>query len=169
MANARIEHVYDCSEDTFWNRLIFDEEYNRRLFREALGFPQHELVKSEDTDTHLKRVVQVTPKLSEMPGPIKKLIGDSLSYREEGSFDKKARRYSLTIIPSKLADKMTVTGVIRTESLGDKKCRRIFETTVKCDIFGVGGMVEKRLIGDMEASYAAAARFTNQFVVEKGY
>ena len=39
MADARIEHIFNCSEDTFWNKLFLDEEYNRRLFKEALEFP----------------------------------------------------------------------------------------------------------------------------------
>src|SRR5262245_16286338 len=34
MADTRIEHVYNCSEDTFWNKVFLDDDYNQRLFKE---------------------------------------------------------------------------------------------------------------------------------------
>ena len=35
-------------------------------------------------------------------------------------------------------------------------------------IFGVGGLLEKKMIADLEKSYAKSADFTNAFVAEKG-
>ena len=35
-------------------------------------------------------------------------------------------------------------------------------------IFGVGGLLEKKLLGDLERSYEKSAAFTNAFVSEKG-
>ena len=167
MADVYIEHTYNCSEDTFWNQVFFDEEYNRRLFREALGFPHWAIKKQDDQGDRIERVVEVTPKVGELPGPIKKIIGDSVSYREEGVYDKKSRRYRIKIVPSKLADKLTIEGELYLEPVGDH-CKRIFKAQVTAKIFGLGGIVEKRLIADMEQSYAIGARFTNQFIAEKG-
>src|SRR5688500_17961642 len=48
MAEARIEHVFNCSEETFWTKLFFDQEYNRRLFTEELAFPVWKEVSKED-------------------------------------------------------------------------------------------------------------------------
>jgi len=31
MAEIRVAHVFKCSEETFWTKVFFDDEYNRRL------------------------------------------------------------------------------------------------------------------------------------------
>jgi hypothetical protein len=167
MADVRIEHTYDCSVDTFWDRIFFDDEYNRRLYKEALGFPGWEVVKKQDKGNTVEREVDVTPKLGDLPGPIKKVVGDNVGYREVGEFDKSAKRYRIDIVPNKLADKLTVKGELWCEALGENKCRRIFAAKVTAKIFGIGGMLEKRLVADMEHSYAVGARFTNEFIIEK--
>ncbi len=168
MADVRIEHIYNCNADTFWDKIIFDDEYNRRLFKEALEFPHYEVTKSEDGEKELRRTVNVVPKLGPMPGPVKKLIGDGLGYEEEGVFDKAARRYKIKITPNKLADKMKIEGVLYVEPKGEGKVNRIFECSVNVKIFGIGGLVEKQIIGDMQNSYAKGAEFTNKYLAEKG-
>jgi hypothetical protein len=168
MAETRIEHVYNCSEDTFWNKLFLDEEYNRRLFKDALGFPVYDVTESKETDTEVRRSIKAVPKLGPMPGPLKAVIGEGIGYVENGVLDKKARRYTSDITPNKLADKVTIKGAMTTQPKGDNKCLRVFECKVNAKIFGVGGMLEKRVISDMQESYAVAAEFTNKYIAEKG-
>ena len=167
MAEVRIEHVYNCSEDTFWNKLFFDDAYNTGLFKEALQFPVYEKLKQDEDDKEIRRSINVVPKLGPMPGPLKAVIGEGLGYREDGVYDKKTRRYALVITPNKLADKVTVKGTLYTKAQGDK-CVRVFDCTVVAKIFGVGGMLEKRLIADMEESYKKGADFSNKWLAEKG-
>jgi hypothetical protein len=164
--DTRIVHTYNCSESTFWDELFLDEEYNRRLYLEALRFHAWKVVKNETVGDEVHRDIEVVPRLGDMPGPMKKVLGDNLKYREEGVFNKAERRYSLRIIPSTLADKTQVTGIMHTEPIDDKSCRRVFEVTVAVKIFGLGGMMEKHLIGDITKSYAVGAKFTNAFLAE---
>jgi len=110
MAEARIEHIFNCSEDTFWNKVFFDADYNKRLFREELAFPRWEEVSKEDKGDQIRRVIEIVPKMADLPGPLKKLAGDGVSYREEGIFDKKTRRYKVTIHPNRLSDKLFIKG-----------------------------------------------------------
>jgi hypothetical protein len=168
MAETRIEHIYNCSEDTFWQKIFFDEEYNRKLFKEALAFPVYEQTSLEDSDTQVRRTIKVVPKLGPMPGPLKAVIGEGIGYQEKGVFDKKTRRYAIDITPNKLADKVSITGTLFTEPRGDDKCNRVFECKVVAKIFGVGGMLEKRVIADMQDSYAKGAEFSNRYIAEKG-
>mgnify|MGYP003382607698 FL=1 len=167
MADVRIEHVYNCSEDAFWDKMFFDDAYNEDLFKKALAFPVYEKLKQDETESELRRSINVVPKLGPMPGPLKAVIGEGLGYREDGVFDKKTRRYSIVITPNKLADKMTIKGTLYTKSQGDK-CVRHFDCTVVAKIFGVGGMLEKRIIADMEDSYKKGADFSNQWIADKG-
>jgi hypothetical protein len=167
MAETRIEHIYNCSEDTFWNEVFFDDEYNRRLFKEALAFPVYEQVDRKETDSEIRRSIKVVPKLGPMPGPLKAVIGEGIGYQENGVYDKKTRRYTIDITPNKLADKVTIKGLLYTEPRGADKCNRVFECSVTAKIFGVGGMLEKRVIADMQESYAKGAEFTNRYLAEK--
>lgn len=168
MADVRIEHTYNCDPDTVWDKFFFDAEYNTRLFKEGLKFPAYEQIKFEETDTEIRRSVEVTPELGPMPGPLKKLIGDGLGYREDGVFNKATKRYKLVITPNKLSDKVSITGEMWMEGKGDGKSTRIFTCSVNAKIFGVGGMLEKKTIEDMKKSYEVGAEFTNKYIAEKG-
>lgn len=169
MAQLRIEHTFNCSADTFWEKIFFDSEYNERLFKDVLRFPEWKVVKNEDRGPTVERVVEVTPRIGELPAPLKKAIGDGVRYREEGSYDKAARRYRMNVVPNKLSDKMVVRCELWLEPAATpNQCRRLFTCQVEAKIFGVGGILEKRLIEDMEKSQNISAEFTNRFIAEKG-
>jgi hypothetical protein len=104
-----------------------------------------------------------------MPGPIKKAIGDSFGYLEEGTFDRKEKRYSFRTIPAAFPDKVKIQGTMRCETLGPKRIARISEIQVDVKVFMIGGMIEERIVTDIKHSYAKAAEFTNAWVKEKGY
>jgi hypothetical protein len=70
---------------------------------------------------------------------------------------------SLVVEPSTLQGKLTIGGNIYTQAAGENSCRRIFEATVVAKVFGVGGMIESRIISDMKQSYDKAAAFTNEW------
>ncbi len=168
MAETHIEHIFNCSEDTFWEKVFWDDEYNARMFKDALKFPVHKKIREDDKGDTIERVIDVVPKLGDMPAALKKVIGEGVGYREDGVFDKKTRHHKVKITPNKLADKMTITGDLFTEPAGEGKCKRVFNCTAVAKIFGVGGMLEKRIMSDMETSYAIAAKFTNDWLKEKG-
>jgi hypothetical protein len=99
---------------------------------------------------------------------MKKVLGDNMSYLEKGVYDKAKRRYHVDIVPSTLAGKIKVHGEMYTEPVGDKQCRRIFEASVEVSVFGLGKMMEKRIIEDLKKGYSRGARFTNEYAKEKG-
>ena len=167
MADAHIEHVIECTDETFW-KVFFDPEYNRGLFLRELGFDSWKQVSLDEREDRIERVVDVVPRLGDLPGPLKRLVEGGASYRERDSFDRKAKRMTLAIEPSVLQGKLTVSGVMRTEPAGDRRCRRIYDTTIVAKIFGLGGMIEGRIVADVRASYDRAAAFTNRWVKEQG-
>ncbi len=166
MERIRIEHTFDCTEDTYWTKIFFDEEYNRRLFLDALSFEKFSVVSLTDTPTGRRRVVDAVPKLDDLPGPLKKVIGEGIGYRETGEYDAAKNRVKTTVVTSRLSDKIQIEGELWTEGAG-AKCKRLFECRVTAKIFGIGGMIEKRVCQDMQQSYATAAKFTNAFIAEK--
>ncbi|HEX7669843.1 MAG TPA: DUF2505 domain-containing protein [Polyangiaceae bacterium] len=167
MAESRIEHLINCTEDTFW-KVFFDPEFNRQLFYDVLGFDSWKVVRSDETDTRIDRVVDVVPKVGDLPGPLKKLVEGGIGYRETGVFDKAQKRLRITVEPSTLQGKLQISGVQYTQPAGEGTCRRVYESTAVAKIFGVGGMIENRILAEVKTSYDKAAEFTNRWIKEKG-
>lgn len=160
---VRIEHDFDCSEKAFWDTFL-NTEYNKEMFCQRMKFPRWELLHCDINDEEMRRTVEVEPYVAELPGPVKKVIGESIRYREEGKLDRKAGSYSFRILPSKLVDKIIISGRQFTESLGEQRCRRIFEAEVQIKIFGIGSMIEKNVVSDMRKSYDIGAIFTHDYL-----
>jgi hypothetical protein len=162
MANIRIQHIYPCDEETFWRAVFFDADFNRRLFIEHLKFKEWTLVKSDETDDTIKREVRVHPTTAELPAPLAKLVGNNLSFREEGVFDKKKKRHRYKVIPAMMPDKLAIDGEIWCEARGEGKVERFVEMNVKASVFGLGGMIERRILDDTKQSYDKGAAFAVQ-------
>jgi hypothetical protein len=165
MPRVHIEHVYHCSESVFW-QLFFNDEFNQRLFKEGLGFPQYEQLSFEETAEEIRRVTSVRPRVGQLPGPLKKVVGEGIGYREHGVFDKRTRRFSLHVVANKMPDRLTVEGVLFTEPLDQDRCRRLFDAAVQARVFGVGKLLENRLIADLQANYSDSADFTNRYLAQ---
>lgn len=160
---VRIEHDFECSENGFWETFL-NVEYNKEMFQVHMKFPRWEIVRIQDESGVISRVVEVEPYVAELPGPIKKVLGDTIRYREEGQLDRTKNRYDLRVVPSRLADKILVSGRQFTEPLGETRCRRIFEATVEVKVFGIGGLIEKNIASDLRKSYDIGARFTQNYM-----
>lgn len=168
MPEVTLRHEIDTDEDTFWTKLLFDEAFNKKLFEGALKFPGWKVLDSKEDDAKIVRRIQVDPPVGDLPGPLKKVIGDRLSYTEEGTFDKATKRYSFKVTPSVMTDKTKVNGELWVEKISDKKIRRTCRISVEVKVFMVGGMVEDRILSDLRSSYDNGAAFTNQFIKESG-
>lgn len=168
MAEVTLRHEIDTDEDTFWSKIVFDEAFNKKMYETGLKFPGWKLLESKEDDAKITRRVQVDPPTGDLPGPVKKVIGDKLAYTEEGTFDKKSKRYTFKVTPSTLADKTKVNGEMWTEKLGDKKIRRCCRISVEVKVFMVGSMVEDRIMQDLRSSYDNSTSYTNQFIKENG-
>lgn len=151
----------------FWETFL-NTEYNKEMFCQRMKFPRWELLEFELNDDEMRRVVEVEPYVAELPGPIKKVIGENIRYREEGRLDRKSGSYKLKIVPGKLADKIRVTAEQFTKSLDENRCRRIFEAEIEIKIFGIGSMIEKNIASDMRKSYDVGAAFTRDYMAKHG-
>lgn len=168
MPEVTLRHEIDTDEDTFWSKIVFNDTFNKEMFEGAMKFPSWKVLESKDDDAKLVRRTQVDPPVADLPGPVKKVIGDKLAYTEEGTFDKKSKRYTFKVTPSTMADKTKVSGEMWTEKVGDKKVRRMCRISVEVKVFMVGGMVEDRILQDLRSSYDNSATYTNKYIAENG-
>lgn len=167
MATLEIEHTFNCSEATFWDRIFLDPEYNDRLFKTELKFPVWREASREERGGAMHRVVEVVPYVGELPATIKAVIGEGIGYEERGVFDRNGKSYKVVVKPNKLADKLSIKVDQWTVADGDNRCKRKVRAEVSVKIFGVGGAIEKRMLSDLERSYQKSADFTNRYVAEK--
>jgi Protein of unknown function (DUF2505) len=168
MKERRIEHTYACSAEVFWNQIFLDDEYNRKLFLEELHFESWRVVSSEERGAEIHRVIENVPRLGDLPGPLKRLLEGGVGYEERGVLDRAAQRYRLEVTPRSLANKLTISGELSTTPLTERSCRRIYVARVEARVFGLAGLIEDRLLGDIEKSYNKAAVFTNRWIAAKG-
>lgn len=167
MPDVTLRHEIETDEDTYWSKIVFDEGFNKEMYVDHLGIGWKLLEQKED-DAKITRKVHVEPPVGNLPGPVKKVIGDKLAYTEEGTFDKKTRRYTFKVTPSTLSEKTKVSGEMWVEKIGDKKVARLAKMHVEVKVMLVGGMVEERILTDLRASYDKGTVFTNEYIAKKG-
>lgn len=167
MATAEIHHVYECDEDTFWSDILFDQDFNRRLFLEHLAFEQWEVARFEESDSEIRREVVIRPVTGDLPKPLVALVGDNLGFREEGVFDKQRRRYTFSIIPNRLRDKLHISGEIHVEPRDGQRSERFVRLEVEAKIFGLGSVIEKRIIADTRESYDKGHAFAKKMLADR--
>lgn len=163
----RISHIINTDPDTFWKRIFFDDAYNDALYRQHLGFKYQVLESQERPDGTLYRRVETCPNV-EIPAAVRKVVGDVISYVEQGTFDPKTGRYVVEVIPSAVPDKIKTHAEAWVEDRGNKRCERIIDLTNEVKIFGVGKLVEKHIEQQTRKSYDEAANFTNRWIAEQG-
>jgi hypothetical protein len=168
MASVSLKHELGCSAETYVEKCVFSEEFNRRLHVEVLKFPGFTLLSQSTEGTVWKRRAQIEPPTTGVPGPLKKVIGDKLSYIEEGEYDTTTKVYKFKVISSTMPDKTKIYGELRCEPAGDNKCTRLANLTVEVKVFIVGSLAEDKILGDIKQSYEASSKFVDAYVKEKG-
>lgn len=168
MAKFTIRNTFETDVDTYWNRIFFEPEYNRRLYLEALGFKGFELIELTGDPGEKRTRKMKTEPAADAPAVVRKLIGESLVYTETGTFDPATRIWSYQIVPNKLSEKVYIGGRLYAEPRGEKRCERVAEIEVTVKVFAVGGAVEKFIESTTRDSYVKAGAFTNRFIAEKG-
>lgn len=161
-----VRHKFDVDADTFWDKVFFDEEYNRRLYIEALGFRSFEVEKLDRRDDGtVTRRIRLVPQ-EDAPGPIKKILGGEFAYIEEGSFDPQKKLWTYRIQPSTMADKVDTHGQFWVEPTAGG-VERVCTVNLSVKVFGVGKLAEGFIEKQTRKNYDLAAAFTNQYLRDK--
>src|SRR5438105_15078246 len=120
-----LTHEINCDVDTFW-KMFFDKPFNEALYKECLQFPRYSIIDQNETDKEITRKVTAEPKM-DLPGPLKKLLGNSFGYTEDSTFDKSTKISKWKVTPTTMADKMKNEGVIKLEPAGAGHVKRIVD------------------------------------------
>ena len=165
MANVTFTHEINCDEATFWE-LFLDKDFNEKLYKQGLDFPEWSIVEQSETDSEVKRTTKGKPRLKNIPGPVAKILGDSFGYTETGTMDKKTKVWRYKLTPSTMADKIKQEGVMKIQPAGDGKVKRVVDLVIEAKIFGIGGMLEKTTEAQLRDGWDASATFMNKWIAE---
>lgn len=161
----RAEATFTDIPQAKYEELYFDNEFNDEMCK-AVRL-ERTLLKLEKTGNVLVRHTRVAPIGREIPTPVAKAIGASrIEYVEELTYDFEKHSGVWQTISSVLPDKVETKGTLTIKANG-AGCTRISEGEVTVKVFGVGGLIEKVIIGDVEKSYEDAARFTRGYWAKK--
>jgi hypothetical protein len=166
MPNVTFSHEINCDEATFWE-LFLDKEFNERLYKDGLGFPEWQIVEQVETDAEVRRTTKGKPKLKNIPGPVAKILGDSFGYTETGSMDKKTKVWRYKLTPTVLADKIRQEGTLKIQPAGDNKVKRVVDLVIEAKVFGIGGMLESTTEKQLRDGWDTSAAFMNKWIADK--
>ncbi|APS00642.1 DUF2505 family protein [Pajaroellobacter abortibovis] len=161
-----LRHSLACDEKTYWEKCVFNEEHNHRLYMEQLGFVDYRLLEQQESQHHVQRRISLTPSLKWIHPSLKKWIGKHFSYIEEGTFDRSRMRYQFSVIPSVLANKTKISGTLHCEFSSPREIHQVVQLHIDIQVFGVGSLLEERVMADLKQSYGRAHQFTAQFLLE---
>jgi hypothetical protein len=156
-----VTHIIDGIDVAGFERLYFDEAFNEALC-EAVGLKRR-LIRLHTQGTNIVREVQITPE-REIPAPVAKILGgQAIAYTETVQYELGSGRGRWQTQSSVLADKITSDGEIFIKSAGGGIERQVVgHVTVR--IFGLGGLIERFIVADVESSYEQAAQFTQKYL-----
>jgi hypothetical protein len=142
-----------------FEKLFFAEQLNKAICAD-LGM-HRTLVQRQEKDGALHRQVSIRPQ-RDIPAPIAKLLGDrQVEYTEHMDVRFGTLRGTWRIVPGIFADQVKAWGTVQFSDV-DGGCERTVEGDVEVKIFGLGTLVEKFVVRDIERSFTRAAQFTNQ-------
>jgi hypothetical protein len=163
----QFSHLIQCNVDVFW-RDFLDEELNRALFLDDLGFTAYRLAERSESAGRVQRRVEIGPHLN-VPSAVKNVIGDKFSYIEVGAFEAGEYRYEC-LPPAHIHTpiKATAGGVVRAEPTPDGATVRHIELTCDIRMFGIGGMLENAMTKAGRENYDAHAKALNARLAARG-
>jgi hypothetical protein len=157
----RIEHVLQSIDLAAYERLYFDEPFQSAL-GEAVKIDR-ELLRLDRGPERIVRHVRVRPE-REIPAPVAKLLGGKrLGYVDELEYEIGRYHGTWRIVPAGLAAKIAIGGTLDFAAVAGG-VRRVLAGEIDVNLFGLGGLVEKLVVSNIEKSYDDAAAFTARWI-----
>jgi len=153
-----IRHVLDCSVDEFWKHVFMGEDFNR-FFYDRLGFGYE--LEAWTPESGFRRA-KIWPS-ADLPAPLRALLGDRISFVEEGTYDAEAGRYAFRAIPSAAAERIEVRGCVTVEPISEHQCERRVEIELDARVPGLGGMIERYLETSTREQYDKNAALIGEY------
>jgi Protein of unknown function (DUF2505) len=145
-----------------FRKIYYSEEFNHEVAEAVKLKERVQLEHVTLPDGREKRRVRVVPRAT-LPAPFLKLLnGREISYEEITVFNP-ATRSSSFVVENPAGETIQVSGEAKflEEPEG---VRVVFEGEAKVKMFGVGGLIERYIVGEVKARYEHIERLLQAFV-----
>ena len=161
-----LRHAVHLSPATFWQRVFFDDEYNRLLYV-ALGFADMRVLSLDSpADGKIRRVLRAEPPIN-LPMVLKRKLQGKVFYTEQGHFEPATQSWAFQSIPSVLSDQMSIQG--RLQLLPHPEgSTHVVDLDVRVTAWGMGPLLEGLIERNARDSFATTVGFTNRWAEQKG-
>ena len=157
-----VTHAIDGIDVAGFERLYFDEAFNNALC-EAVGLKRR-LMRLDTEGGTLVRQVEITPE-RDIPAPVAKILGgEAIAYTETIEYALGSGRGHWQTVSSVLTDKISSDGELFIRQAAGNRIERQVVGHVTVRLFGLGGLIERFIVADVENSYERAAQFTQQYL-----
>lgn len=145
-----------------WRSVYNSQEFND-FVRERTNLRERTIVARETLpDGRERRRLRVVPDV-DLPGVVQKVVGGAeIVYHEVTVFDPKSRTARLDI-ETEASDKVKVGGDVRYVVAADS-VRVQFDGEVTVSVFGVGGVIERFIAGEVKKRYAALEGLLQEWI-----
>lgn len=157
----RAAHIIHDVSLADYEQLYFDEAFSIALCKTVQL--RRQLISRQLDGSRLQRVVCVGPQ-REIPAPVAKVLGaERIEYTEhiDYSFGSFAGRWHT--VSSVMPDKVQSFGSFSFAAQG-AHVLRVVEGEINVKVFGLGKIIERFIVADVEKSYAQAAAYTNTYL-----
>lgn len=153
-------------EETYWRELCLSLSYQERLYREALGCVDMEILEHRgDYETGMSRRLRFHKPI-DAPAAITKIFGATVTIDEVSTFDAKKREWVYRMVPAMLSDYIDIRGVVTIEP-GPSGVTQLSTNTVTCRIFGLGTIIEHFVGKSTIEGHEDKSRFTQRYIDEQ--
>jgi hypothetical protein len=157
----KVVHELDVPADKYWANL-FNPDLERAASAKVTS--EYRVLEEKEVNGVTERTVRTVPDVV-LPGPIKKLFGNQIGYKQYDRIPKGGgTQYTFKVVPDMFSDKIEVDGNFVIEPLGENRCRRTISGEVTVKIFGVGGLFEKFVAAELDKNYATVAHEQEKWI-----
>lgn len=154
--------------DRYLAEVFLDATFTERLYRDGLGFADYEVLEHRPGDGGaLTRRLRLCPPMGGAPRVVQKVLGKTQEYEERGQLAPRGDTWRFEVIPATMARRISVTGTQRAEPAGEGRCRVVVELSVTVSIMGVGGAIEKFMMGQFTDHIAKQRAFTERWLADR--
>ncbi len=161
-----LTHVMRVTPATFWERIFFDDAYNRALY-EKLGFEGMRVISFESPpDGAIRRELRAEPPMR-VPAAIKRKLQGKVYYTEYGQLDVPSQTWAFRTVPSVIPDQLSVVGSVHLAP-HPRGALHSVELVACVSAWGIGSLIESVIERNSRESFATTAVFTDRWAEEKG-
>jgi len=158
---------FDVSVETYWKELCLSLAYQERLYSEALGCSQMQVLENSGSyETGVKRRLRFT-KAIDAPAAITKMFGSHVTIEEHSQFDAAHKTWTYRMVPAIVGERVDIRGRVQVEERPDG-VEQMSGNSVSCRLFGLGSIIEHFVARSTEEGTADKTRFTLRYIEQHG-